>query len=179
MLHLAVARQTTVISSIYYGSWQERVAVALQIPFFYLKKTFLPTGISAFYAVDFSHKLFEPQVLLAAVMLAAVAIACCLLRHRFPELLLGVGWFFITLLPVSNLFATSPVVADRYLFLPSIGLAFLIAATLFPSSRGSIAARHELVKDSRQSCLRILPGCRCSVLPPPDGSSPMLPRSCC
>src|SRR6185369_14327706 len=84
---------------------------------------------SAFYAENFSLSLGSPRVLLSALLLAVMTIIAWMLRRRYPEILLGGGWFVITLLPVSNLLATSPVVADRYLFLPSFGLAFT-AATL-------------------------------------------------
>lgn len=129
-LHLAIARKTTVISAAYYGSLAERVAVALQIPFFYLRKTLLPLDISVFYSGNFSRSVASLPAMGAAALLVAVAVAAWLLRRRLPELLVGGGWFLITLLPVSNLFATSPVVADRYLFLPSFGLAFLAASLL-------------------------------------------------
>lgn len=126
-LHLAIAGRTTVIAATYFGSIQERLAVALQIPFFYLKQTLLPTAISAFYVDGFSRSLASPGSLAAVLALVVIFTACWALRQRLPELALGFGWFIITLLPVSNLFATSPVIADRYLFLPAVGLAFAIA----------------------------------------------------
>jgi len=129
LLHVTIARKTEVISSAYYGTLQERLATALQIPLFYLKKSLFPVDISAFYAENFSLSLGSPRVLLSALLLAVMTIIAWMLRRRYPEILLGGGWFVITLLPVSNLLATSPVVADRYLFLPSFGLAFT-AATL-------------------------------------------------
>lgn len=124
ILHVAIARKTTVISATYYGSLSERLSVALQIPFFYLKKALLPTDLSAFYAEDFARQLISSRVLVSSLMLAALAAAAWLSRKKCPEILLGGGWFFITLLPFSNLLATSPVAADRYLFIPSFGLAF-------------------------------------------------------
>lgn len=123
-LYIVIARKTTVISGAYFGSCSERLAVALQIPFFYLKKTLLPTDVAAFYAENFARSLAAPPVLLAAFLLAVVIGVAWRLRNSFPEILIGGGWFMITLLPVSNLLATSPVAADRYLFLPSFGLAF-------------------------------------------------------
>lgn len=129
-LHIAIARKTAVISTAYSGHFSERLSVALQIPFFYLEKSLLPTDISAFYAENFTMSLSSPKVLLAAFSLAVLTVTGWLLRNKTPEILMGGGWFIITLLPVSNLFATSPVAADRYLFLPSFGLAFTAAALL-------------------------------------------------
>ena len=129
-LHLTIAGKSSVISASYIGSFQERIAVAMQIPFFYLKQTVFPANISAFYVDDFSRSLSSPGPLLAALALVMLAGLVWLLRRKLPEVTIGFGWFIITLLPVSNLFATSPVVADRYLFLPSAGLAFMLAALL-------------------------------------------------
>lgn len=129
-LFLAIARQTSVISAAYYGSFSERLAVAVQIPFFYFKKTLLPTDLSAFYAENFAQSLTASATLLSALLLTLLTAVAWLLRKKFPEILLGGGWFMITLLPVSNLLATSPVAADRYMFLPSFGLAFTAAALL-------------------------------------------------
>jgi len=128
LLHITIARKTAVVSAAYYGSFQERLAVAVQIPFFYLKKSLLPTDISAFYAENFSQSLSSPRVLISAAALIGLMAVAWFLRKRNPEILIGGGWFVITLLPVSNLLATSPVAADRYLFLPSFGLAFTAAA---------------------------------------------------
>jgi tetratricopeptide (TPR) repeat protein len=128
LLHVTIARQTTVISVAQGGSLTERVAIALQIPWFYLQKTLLPTGISAYYPDGFSRVLTSPLVLLQGVLLCGATLAVWRLRRSLPELCLGWGWFLITLLPVSNLFATSPVVADRYTFLPAIGFSFAVAA---------------------------------------------------
>jgi hypothetical protein len=136
-LHLAIAGRTTVIAPTYFGSGGERLAVALQIPFFYLKQTLLPTAISAFYVDDFSRSIVAPGSLAAALALVIILSVCWTLRQRLPELALGFGWFIITLLPVSNLFATSPVIADRYLFLPAVGLAFVIAVLMERLLRGN------------------------------------------
>jgi len=129
-LHLAIARKTTVISAAYGGSLAERLAIALQIPGYYLKKTLFPGALSAFYPDLFSRSLTSAAVLVSCLLLIAATAVVWWLRRRLPEVGLGFGWFMIALLPVSNLFATSPVVADRYLFLPAVGLCFTSAALL-------------------------------------------------
>ena len=40
----------------------------------------------------------------------------------------GIFWFFIALVPVSNLIPTSTKMADRYLFLPTIGSLLVMLA---------------------------------------------------
>jgi protein O-mannosyl-transferase len=62
-----------------------------------------------------------PQALGAAILVLMVG-AGILARHRLPMLTTGLAWAGIALLPVSNLlFPTGIVLAERTLFLPSIG----------------------------------------------------------
>lgn len=111
-------------------SFAEKVAVASQIPYFYLKKFLLPYGFSADYIVNFSHALlsFKTMAALAAgLLLTVLAFAC---RSKFPEFILGLCWFMAALVPVLNFFATNPLLADRYAYLPVFGLS-VCAATAF------------------------------------------------
>ncbi|MBN3038156.1 MAG: tetratricopeptide repeat protein [Candidatus Omnitrophica bacterium] len=48
-------------------------------------------------------------------------------RHKRGLIFFGLLWFFIALLPVSNLFPINAYMAEHWLYLPSIGI-FLIAA---------------------------------------------------
>lgn len=62
-----------------------------------------------------------PQAL-GAVILVVLTVAAILARHRLPMLTTGLAWTALALLPVSNLlFPTGIVLAERTLFLPSIG----------------------------------------------------------
>lgn len=69
-----------------------------------------------------------PQAL-GATIVALVAVAGVLARHRLPMLTTGLAWGAIALLPVSNLlFPTGIVLAERTLFLPSIGWLIAVGA---------------------------------------------------
>jgi hypothetical protein len=126
-LYRAVAMQSGVI-----GGQAEplaaRVAVALQIPFFYLKKLLVPVGFSAEYAADgFSENLVSSGATLALAGIVLLGLAALRMRRR-PVVAFSLFWYAVTLLPVSNLFATYPIVADRYAYLPSFGFALLLAS---------------------------------------------------
>ena len=61
------------------------------------------------------------------LLLAGAAVAAWWGRRRVPALAFGLGWCAVALLPVSNLLLpTGIVLAERTLFLPSVG--FLLAA---------------------------------------------------
>jgi hypothetical protein len=135
ILFRAVATQTGLINPdqvIAFGSRSvaARLAVALQIPFFYLGKLTLPVGLSALYDTWFASDLGDPRVLLAAFALVAAAAAGIRLRTRFPEVLFALGWYLVALFPVLNFFATGTVVSDRYAYLASYAFAYLVATTL-------------------------------------------------
>ena len=65
------------------------------------------------------------QELLGLALLIAFAVIAWLARRRAPVITFGLTWCAIALFPVSNIVPTGIVVAERTLFLPSIG--FLIA----------------------------------------------------
>lgn len=143
-----VASHTTVIadSASFPGTaaMGAKVAVALQIPFFYLKKFLLPQGFAAEYEVPFAGSFSDPAVLLTALGLAAGCAFLFLLRKRRPELPFGALWYLLALLPVLNFFNTIPVVADRYAYLPLYGVCFAVSSLVrIPQSvtaRNAIAA---------------------------------------
>lgn len=99
-----------------------RISRALQIPYFYIGKFLLPLRLAPEYDVSFSPRLLSLQTAGACAGIAASLALAVRYRRRYPEILFGVGWFGITLLPVSNLYATNPIVADRYAYIPLVGL---------------------------------------------------------
>jgi hypothetical protein len=69
--------------------------------------------------------------LLGLVLLAALVMLFGYSRRRIPAAAFGLWWAAVTLAPVSNLLtATGIVMAERVLFLPSIGLAIALGAAL-------------------------------------------------
>lgn len=66
-------------------------------------------------------------------LLAAVSIAAWRLRHRVPALLVGWIWYLVALLPVIGLLQVGGQArADRYTYLPSIGIALAVTFGLRP-----------------------------------------------
>jgi tetratricopeptide (TPR) repeat protein len=135
ILFRAVATETGLIDVdqvIAFGSrsFAARLALAVQIPFFYLGKLVVPSDLSALYTVRFATDLGDPRVLLSMLALAVAAACAIWLRKRFPELPFALGWFLVALFPVLNFFATATVVADRYVYLPSYAFAYLVVSTL-------------------------------------------------
>ncbi|HEY3129230.1 MAG TPA: tetratricopeptide repeat protein [Acidobacteriota bacterium] len=110
----------------------ERVLTASRVLMEYLALLIFPRVLSADYwkpEVPIAHSMTEPQVLLSmSVWVVAVVYAVSLWR-KFPLLVFSMAWFFVTVLPMSNLLFTIGVgKAERILYLPSMGFCLLAAA---------------------------------------------------
>lgn len=92
----------------------------------YLGKTFWPVDLAAFYPFQIGW----PASAVAASLLSllVVTIAVLAMRRRWPQLLVGWLWFVGTLVPVIGIVQVgAQSMADRYLYLPMVGLTFMIA----------------------------------------------------
>lgn len=112
-----------------FNFWR-KVAVAVQIPFFYLKKMLLPYGFSVEYMTDFSQVFLSGKAIASVVAITLIAAAAVLTRRKYPEYAAGTMWFIAALLPVLNFLSTHPVVADRYAYLPTFGFIFAVVSAL-------------------------------------------------
>lgn len=121
-----------------------RVVTALSLWPEYLRLLLIPLDLSADYApgVLVPPDSFGAEALLGASLLLGLLVLAVGLRGRRPVVVLGVGWLVVTILPVSQLFfATGTLLAERTLYLPSVGLSFVVgglagaAATWVPRWR--------------------------------------------
>ncbi len=88
----------------------------------YVTKTIWPSALAVFYP----RPAAGPGLGRAIVAVVAIALATALairFARRKPFLLAGLGWYFVTLLPVLGLIQVGEqMMADRYTYLPSVGL---------------------------------------------------------
>lgn len=92
----------------------------------YVRLLVLPLDLKVYYDLPVESTLSEPRVLIAMVVLIAILASVILAGRRDKRLLFGLLWIFIAVIPVSGiptLIWPSPM-AERYLYIPSVGLAF-------------------------------------------------------
>ncbi len=92
----------------------------------YLGKMFWPTDLAVFYP----HPGHWPlaQVVLAGGLMLGISALLLAWRRRYPCLLMGWLWFVGTLVPVIGLVQVGDqAMADRYTYLPSLGVLILTA----------------------------------------------------
>ncbi len=92
----------------------------------YLGKSFWPTDLAVFYPYDLALPL--ARVAGAALLLLVVSGAALYAGRRRPWLAVGWLWYLGTLVPVIGLVQVgSQAMADRYTYLPMIGLSIAVA----------------------------------------------------
>ncbi len=120
----------------YYGGtiWFTLLTVA-RVFLRYIKLLLFPLTLSA----DYSYNAFpvttswtDPKALLAVLILASLGyglLAC--LRSR-PLAAFGGAWFFVALLPVSQIIPHHEMMAEHYLYVPSVGFFLMVAGLVDP-----------------------------------------------
>jgi tetratricopeptide (TPR) repeat protein len=105
----------------------ERVGNALVSYAMYLGQMIWPARLAVLYPYP-EGNLKVPQVILALLLLLIISAAFFLWRRKYPFLLIGWLWYLGMLVPMIGIVQVgSQVRADRYTYLPQIGLYLLVA----------------------------------------------------
>lgn len=123
---LLVQKHGHAVQSLEILSVRERISNALVSYVYYVEKLLWPTNLSPIY--PFQRQLPAAEVAVAAILLALVGWLVWRVRRSHPWLIVGWAWFVIMLLPVIGLVQVgAQAMADRYSYLPSIGLFVAVA----------------------------------------------------
>jgi|ERR1051326_5892055 tetratricopeptide (TPR) repeat protein len=128
------------VSSIEGFSISRRLANALMAYGSYVSKTLWPVKLSAVYPMPL--ELSYGPVVVAAVLLLWFSVLLFKAAKSYPFLIVGWLWFLGTLLPVIGVVQVgAQAMADRYTYIPTIGLFILLAWGLEAVSRSRVSAR--------------------------------------
>ncbi|MBW7909153.1 MAG: hypothetical protein H3C50_09605 [Kiritimatiellae bacterium] len=113
--------------------WAERILAIPVAYLFYLEKTFLPTKLSVVYG---ELSVTPLRILVALAVLIGATVVALWSGRRSKAVPVGWIWFGLLLGPVIGIIRVGAVhVADRFTYLPSIGLAICVtwfAADVLP-----------------------------------------------
>jgi tetratricopeptide (TPR) repeat protein len=109
-------------------TWPQVFVTAIALIGQYLGKMLWPMHMSLFYPFKESSHLTEPAVLAGILALTLCAALFVWLWRRAHLLSFGLVWFFVFMAPVLNArWMAANVFAERYLYVPSIGLCWIAA----------------------------------------------------
>ena len=92
----------------------------------YLEKTFWPHDMAVFY--PFSAQIPFWQVLGSSLLIIIISASVIVMVKRLPYLFVGWFWYAVTILPVTGIIQVGDfAMADRYYYLPSIGIGIMLA----------------------------------------------------
>jgi hypothetical protein len=83
-------------------------------------------GLAALVAL----KITDPIIMSSILIVILSAIAFFRYKKSHPLVSFGIGWFFITFVPGSNLIPTEAVMVERFMFNPSYGFLLIVAYLL-------------------------------------------------
>ncbi|MCX5886505.1 MAG: tetratricopeptide repeat protein, partial [Proteobacteria bacterium] len=114
----------------YYGrSMVTNFLTVGKILVYYLKIIFLPVVLNADYsynAFPLSGGIGEVGTFFSIVILAGIFFLIARLFTREKLIAFGLLWFFVTILPVCQIFPHHELLAEHYLYLPVVGISLAI-----------------------------------------------------
>lgn len=93
----------------------------------YILLLIAPINLKLFHEVEVVTSFFNFDVLISIILLILILIFT--IKKFNKVVFFCVFWFFITLLPFSNIIPLVSLMAERYVYLPSLGFCFLLAFT--------------------------------------------------
>jgi tetratricopeptide (TPR) repeat protein len=108
------------------------VMLLTMLPVFadYLRLIVVPTGLAFFHHVPLRETIASSAVVAGVVLAALAACLVWLLARRARYALFWWGWYLAGLLPVLNIIPLNTLMAERYLYLPMVGVAGCAALLL-------------------------------------------------
>lgn len=104
-----------------------RLATSVTLVGEYLRLLVFPWPLRVLYDLPIRWSFGEPAVIAWGAVLAGAVALLVAYRRRFPLAVFAATWTLVSLLPASGLpgFIQPALIAERYLYLPSVGVALL------------------------------------------------------
>ncbi len=107
-----------------------RIATTFKAICVYLGLLIAPVGLHMERRIAIARPLLEPYSILAAILVIGFFITILRSRRRSRNIFFAGMWFFIGLLPVSNIVPINSFIAEHWLYLPAIGIYMIVGLAL-------------------------------------------------
>jgi protein O-mannosyl-transferase len=122
-----IGRTEAYFEQSFIGSFLTTIKIFVQ----YILVLLFPSEITIERYVKFETTIFSFSFLASLIVLIFILSYFVKSYNRSKIMFFSVGWFFITLLPFSNLVPQFTIMADRYLYLPSFGFVLFLTFLVF------------------------------------------------
>ncbi|MBU4376952.1 MAG: tetratricopeptide repeat protein [Candidatus Omnitrophica bacterium] len=93
----------------------------------YLGIVFFPVGLHMERSIDYAVSLWDKNVLLSLAGVLLIILALVRVRKVSKEACFGAIFFFVSLLPVSNIFPMNSNIAEHWLYIPLMGAMIFVS----------------------------------------------------
>jgi tetratricopeptide (TPR) repeat protein len=100
-----------------------------------IRLLFVPVDLSTRYVDYYATSIKDFEVVVSVIFAFLLLLFTALMWGRSRVVAFGILWFGVTLSPVLNIVPISTLVADRYLYLPSVGYALLAGLAFLAVAR--------------------------------------------
>ena len=107
-----------------------RMLTTSKVLMIYIRLLLFPLGLHMEWNIQPANSFLEDEVFLSVVALCIIAVFTYFLSRTSKAKFFAIGWFFITLLPYSNIIPLNYFMGEAWLYVPSIGFLSLIAIYL-------------------------------------------------
>ncbi len=96
----------------------------------YIKLLFFPISFNAEYIISYIKTPVTGAFILSMIFLSVTGVIIYRFYNHSKHLFFFLLWFFITLAPTMNIIPIANIMAERYLYLPSVGFCAILACTV-------------------------------------------------
>ena len=96
----------------------------------YIKLLFFPISFNADYIIPHTKTPLAATFIYSIAFLSAIGVITYRLYNHSRHLFFFILWFFVTLVPTMNIIPIANIMAERYLYLPSIGFCTVLSYIL-------------------------------------------------
>lgn len=109
-----------------------RTLTGITLMFSYLRLLIFPLSLKTLYDIPLQWELLQAEILLVLFVILTPVILAIYLYRRNKVLCFGISWIYLALIPASGLptLIMPAYMAERYLYIPSIGFAFICGRLL-------------------------------------------------
>lgn len=114
-----------------------RLLTTSKVVMIYLRLLLVPVGLHMEWNIEPARSFLQDEAFLSCVVLLAIGCFSYFLLRTSRLKFFAIAWFFIMLLPYSNIFPLAYFMGEGWLYLPSVGFFALMAIYFFEIAQRS------------------------------------------